>query len=183
MMSQSTHPPPPTTELKSAKDLNLSTLEQQHGISSTSHSSRESDTHSVLANEIRNLRQQVVDLKAEKKGERDRADTLEVESEGRSSRLLDLQESLTEAANENTKLSRSLEQDRLLMADIKRSNEDIKKSMQTSDSKYEQFMNEKKMELKEKDEANAEIREELERTKKSLSVNIMKSVASLREAR
>ncbi|GMI09899.1 hypothetical protein TrLO_g15289 [Triparma laevis f. longispina] len=170
-------------ELKSAKDLNLSTLEQQHGVSSTSHSSRESDTHSVLANEIRNLRQQVVDLKAEKKGERDRAHTLEVESEGRSSRLLDLQESLTEAANENAKLSRSLEQDRLLMADIKRSNEDINKSMQTSGSKYEQFMKEKKMELKEKDEANAEIREELERIKKSLSVNIMKSVASLREAR
>lgn len=36
------------------------------------------------------------------------------------------------------------------MADLKRSNEDMKKSMQSSDSKYEQFMKEKKMEVKEK---------------------------------
>ena len=94
-------------ELKSAKDLNLSTLEQQHGVSATTAGShRDADTHSVLANEIRNLRQQVVDLKAEKKSERDRADTMEMESEGRSSRLLDLQESLTEAANENSKVRR-----------------------------------------------------------------------------
>ena len=142
-----------------------------------------SDTHSVLATEIRNLRQQLMDSKDSIKAEKDRAIDLERDAEARSSRLLDLQESLTEASSENARLSRSLEQDRLLMSDLRRTNEETKKSTASSESKFNQFMTDKKRDIKEKDEANDHLREEVKRVKKSLSMNILRSVANLREAK
>ncbi|GMI45105.1 hypothetical protein TrCOL_g6561 [Triparma columacea] len=173
-------------EIKTAKDLNLSTLEQQHKLTSleTNNNSQltsQRDQNSLLASEIRNLRQQLIESKETCDKERSRADRLEKEVEARSSRLLNMQENITASTEENTRLSRSIEADRLVASDLKKANLDMKGRLEEETKKCEQAVAEKSLMISEKDAANTELREEVKRMKKNMSLNIMKNMLKMNE--
>jgi len=140
-----------TASLETSKSLNLTTLEQQASLNTYDGSTKqtlinERDQNSTLGLEIRNLRQQLLDEKETAITERARADKLNKEGDTRSSRLLLLQESLTVASEENSRLSRSLEGDRLTTADLRRT---VKELRETSAAK-ELRLQDKTIGMKEK---------------------------------
>ena len=105
--------------------------------------------------------------------ERAKVDELERELNSKSQRLLKLQESLTESAEENTRLSRSIESDRMVTANLRRSSKDIEKTWKSDQIKFEAFSQSKKLEIEEKNLLIDEHREEIKQAKMLLSLKIM----------
>jgi hypothetical protein len=139
------------SQVETAKEATITTLQQQSQLAGHDNSTRSSllserDNSHALAAEIRNLRQQLLDEKEVSQKERDRADAINRESDARSKRLLDLQESLTLSTDENTRLSRALEQDRLTAKELRRKVDESSKEVERSG----RLLEEKAFELKEK---------------------------------
>jgi len=94
-----------------------------------------------------------------------------------------MQENITASTEENTRLSRSIEADRMVASELRTANEEMKIKLDSTTRKTEQLVLDKNLMITEKDAANEELRAEMKRLKKSLSLNIMKNMFKVNEMR